>query len=56
MSQKTRLVIGKFNPPHLSYLHLINVGASKLDHLDVVLYGREDQTTPNWFTCKKKKP
>ena len=30
MSQKTRLVIGKFNPPHLGYLHLINVGASKL--------------------------
>ena len=46
MSQQTGLVIGKFNPPHLGHLHLINVGASKVDHLDVVLCGREDQTIP----------
>ena len=46
MSQQTGLVIGKFNPPHLGHLNLINVGASKVDHLDVVLCGREDQTIP----------
>ena len=51
MSQKTRLVIGKFNR-RLGYLHLINVGASKLDHLDVVCMAGKTRL-PNWSFKKR---
>lgn len=38
------VTIGKFNPPHLGHVHLIERGASEVDHLFVVLCDRIDQT------------
>jgi NadR type nicotinamide-nucleotide adenylyltransferase len=40
------VTVGKFNPPHLGHLHLIETAASQVDHLYVILGDRPDQTIP----------
>lgn len=40
------VAVGKFNPPHLGHLHLIETGASLVDRLFVLLCDRPDQTIP----------
>lgn len=40
------VTIGKFNPPHLGHLHLIQRAASLVQQLFVVLCDRADQTIP----------
>ena len=44
MHDKTGLALGKFNPPLLGHLHLINTGATHVNHLYVLLCDRSDQT------------
>jgi HTH-type transcriptional regulator, transcriptional repressor of NAD biosynthesis genes len=41
---RTGVVVGKFNPPHLGHLHLIERGAAEVEHLYVLLCDRADQT------------
>lgn len=41
---RTGVVVGKFNPPHLGHLHLIDQAAKQVDHLYVLLCDRPDQT------------
>lgn len=43
---RTGVTVGKFNPPHLGHAHLLRTGASKVDHLHVLLGDRPDQTLP----------
>lgn len=38
------VVVGKFNPPHLGHLHLIEQGAAKVGKLFVLLCDRLDQS------------
>lgn len=38
------VVVGKFNPPHLGHLHLIEKGAAQVETLFVLLCDRPDQT------------
>ena len=40
------VVVGKFNPPHLGHLHLIERGAAEVERLYVLLCDRPDQTLP----------
>lgn len=40
------MAVGKFNPPHLGHVHLLTVGAGRVDHLHVLLCDRPDQTIP----------
>ncbi|MDH3261402.1 MAG: AAA family ATPase [Acidimicrobiia bacterium] len=40
------VTVGKFNPPHLGHLHLIETAAAQVDHLYVMLGDRPDQTIP----------
>ena len=40
------VTVGKFNPPHLGHMHMINTGASQVDHLYIILGDRSDQTIP----------
>lgn len=40
------VVVGKFNPPHLGHLHLIEHGAARVEHLFVLLCDRPDQSIP----------
>lgn len=43
-SWTTGVTVGKFNPPHLGHLHLIETGAARVDRLWVLLCDRSDQT------------
>ncbi len=38
------MVVGKFNPPHLGHLHLIEVAAARVDRLYALLCDRPDQS------------
>ena len=38
------IAVGKFNPPHLGHLHLIQQGAARVDHLFVLVCDRPDQS------------
>ena len=38
------VTVGKFNPPHLGHLHLIEVASAQVDRLYVILGDRPDQT------------
>lgn len=38
------VVVGKFNPPHLGHLHLIEQGAARVETLFVILCDRSDQS------------
>ncbi len=38
------MTVGKFNPPHLGHLHLIETGAALVENLYVLLCERSDQT------------
>jgi NadR type nicotinamide-nucleotide adenylyltransferase len=40
------VTVGKFNPPHLGHIHLIETAAARVDHLFVLLGDRPDQTIP----------
>src|SRR3954453_23320624 len=40
---KRGLVIGKFYPPHRGHKYLIDVAASRVDHLDVLVCSLPDQ-------------
>jgi HTH-type transcriptional regulator, transcriptional repressor of NAD biosynthesis genes len=40
------VVVGKFNPPHLGHLHLIEQGAARVERLYVLLCDRPDQSIP----------
>ena len=40
------VVVGKFNPPHLGHLHLIEQGAALVERLFVLLCDRPDQSIP----------
>jgi NadR type nicotinamide-nucleotide adenylyltransferase len=40
------LVIGKFYPPHRGHKFLIDTALSQVDHLDVLICARPDQTIP----------
>ena len=40
------VTVGKFNPPHLGHLHLIETAAAQVDQLFVLLGDRPDQTIP----------
>jgi NadR type nicotinamide-nucleotide adenylyltransferase len=40
------VTVGKFNPPHLGHLYLIETAAARVDHLFVLLGDRPDQTIP----------
>lgn len=40
------VVVGKFNPPHLGHLHLIEHGARRVEHLYVIVGDHPDQTIP----------
>ena len=40
----TGVTVGKFNPPHLGHLHLIDTAAAQVGHLYVILCDRPDQT------------
>lgn len=40
------VVVGKFNPPHLGHLHLIEQGAGLVERLFVLLCDRPDQSIP----------
>lgn len=40
------VTVGKFNPPHLGHLHLVETGAAQVDRLYVLLGARPDQTLP----------
>ena len=40
------LVVGKFYPPHAGHKHLIDTAAAQVDHLDVLVCWRPDQTIP----------
>ena len=40
------VTVGKFNPPHLGHLHLIETAAAQVDRLYVLLGDRSDQTIP----------
>jgi len=40
----TGVTVGKFNPPHLGHLHLVEQAAGHVDHLFVLLCDRPDQT------------
>ncbi len=40
------VAVGKFNPPHLGHLHLIQGAAARVDQLFVLLCDRPDQTIP----------
>jgi len=40
------VVVGKFNPPHLGHLYLIERGAARVDRLFVLLCDRPDQSIP----------
>lgn len=44
--RRVGVTVGKFNPPHLGHLHLIEAGARKVDTLYVVVCDRPDQTLP----------
>lgn len=44
MSGAVGVTIGKFNPPHLGHLHLIETGAEAVEHLFVVVCERSDQS------------
>lgn len=43
-SDSVGVVVGKFNPPHLGHLHLIEQGAAKVGKLFVLLCDRADQS------------
>lgn len=52
---RTGVTVGKFNPPHLGHLHLIEVAAARVARLFVILGDRSDQTIPadqraEWLT------
>jgi len=40
------VVIGKFYPPHLGHSYLIETALSQIDHLDVIVCVRPDQSIP----------
>jgi len=40
------VAVGKFNPPHVGHLHLIESGSLAVDHLYVLVCDRGDQTLP----------
>lgn len=40
------VVVGKFNPPHLGHLYLIECGAARVERLFVLLCDRPDQSIP----------
>jgi HTH-type transcriptional regulator, transcriptional repressor of NAD biosynthesis genes len=42
--ERIGVAVGKFNPPHLGHLHLIETGAAEVDHLYVLLCDRADQS------------
>lgn len=46
MSRRIGVTVGKFNPPHLGHLYLLERAASEVDHLYVLLGDRPDQTIP----------
>lgn len=46
MESQVGVTVGKFNPPHLGHLRLIETGASQVDHLYVLLGDHPDQTLP----------
>lgn len=45
-SRRVGVTVGKFNPPHLGHLHLVNTGATRVDVLYVLLCDRPGQTIP----------
>jgi NadR type nicotinamide-nucleotide adenylyltransferase len=40
------VTVGKFNPPHLGHLHLVEEAAAQVDHLYVLLGDHPDQAIP----------
>lgn len=38
------VVVGKFNPPHLGHLHLIQQASARVERLYIILCDRQDQT------------
>ena len=46
MARRIGVTVGKFNPPHLGHLYLLERAAFEVDHLYVLLGDRPDQTIP----------
>ncbi len=43
------VVVGKFYPPHLGHLHLIEAALAEVGHLDVIVCSKADQWIPGEF-------
>lgn len=45
-AERIGVTVGKFNPPHLGHLHLVETAAQEVDRLFLLLCDRPDQTLP----------
>jgi len=43
------LILGKFYPPHLGHLHLIQEGKKKCNHLTVIIASLANEIIPGWL-------
>lgn len=49
---ETGLVVGKFYPPHKGHKYLIDYAAARVNHLDVLVLPRPDQSIPGELRAK----